>query len=139
MFAFQKVKIYYQIYEINFMKKILGISALAFALPQIAFAQTVITDIIDTIYEILNAIVPVLIVLATIFFFWGLAKFILNAGDSEGRKQGVQIMIYGVIGLFVIVSVWGLVALLQNTLKTTDKATTVQGPGNTKSLVPPKQ
>ena len=44
-----------------------------------------------------------------------MAKFILAAGSEEGRKEGRNIMIWGIIALFVIVSVWGLVQVLNNT------------------------
>ncbi len=57
--------------------------------------------------------------LALIFFFWGLAKYILSAGDEEKKTEGRNIMIYGVIALFVMVSVWGLTTLLGNTFGVT--------------------
>jgi len=97
------------------MKRGLFITA-AFALPMIAFAQTKIGDILDTIYDLLSAIIPILTVLALIYFIWGVAKYIMSQGDEEQQKSARGMMIWGIIALFVIVSVWGLVAILQDTV-----------------------
>jgi hypothetical protein len=35
--------------------------------------------------------------------------YIWNAGDEGKRKEGRGIMIWGVVALFVMVSIWGLV------------------------------
>lgn len=53
---------------------------------------------------------------ALLFFFWGLAKFIFNAGDAKGNQEGRQLMLWGVVALFVLLSVWGLVRFVQETL-----------------------
>lgn len=63
-----------------------------------------------------NALIPLVFALALLFFLWGLAKFILNAGDEEAREGGKKIMIWGVVAFVVMVSVWGLVALIRSTL-----------------------
>ena len=57
----------------------------------------------------------VIAALALLFFFWGLAKFIMNASDETKRAEGRSVMVWGVIALFVMVTVWGLVGILQNT------------------------
>lgn len=51
--------------------------------------------------------------LALFAFFWGLAVFIFQAGDETARGRGKQVMLWGIIALFVIIAVWGIVALLQ--------------------------
>ncbi|MBI5004835.1 MAG: hypothetical protein HZC04_01455 [Candidatus Lloydbacteria bacterium] len=67
-------------------------------------------------YSILSPLIPILVTLALIAFFWGVTKYAIKGADDEKeREQGKQIMIWGIIGLFVIVSVWGLVAVVQNT------------------------
>jgi hypothetical protein len=39
-------------------------------------------------------------------------KFIFAAGDEGAKEQGKQIMIYGIIALFVMTAVWGLVGFI---------------------------
>ena len=48
-------------------------------------------------------------------FFWGLVKFIFAAGNEESKADGKKIMIWGVVALFVMVSVWGLVRFIAET------------------------
>ena len=57
-------------------------------------------------------IVPILIALAMLVFIWGVLKFIRNAGDESERETGKQVMLWGLVGLFVMVCVWSLVAIL---------------------------
>lgn len=49
---------------------------------------------------------------AVVFFLWGVFQFVRSAGDEEARKTGKNHIIYGVIGIAVMVSLWGLVAFL---------------------------
>jgi len=95
------------------MKKLIPFTGLLM-LPAITFAQTIQT-VIATVGNILNLLIPIVITLAVIYFFWGVAKYILNADNEEKKAEGRSIMIYGIIALFVIVSVWGLIGLLGNT------------------------
>ncbi|PIR59496.1 MAG: hypothetical protein COU68_05255 [Candidatus Pacebacteria bacterium CG10_big_fil_rev_8_21_14_0_10_45_6] len=83
------------------------------AMPLLVGAQTVDTAL-STIFRILNTIIPILMVIATIAFLWGVIKFVLGQ-DAEDKSKGRQFMIYGIIGLAAMVSVWGIVRLLVNT------------------------
>ncbi len=62
---------------------------------------------------VLAILVPVLVALALALFIWGMVVFVFNAGDDSKRAEGQKHMIWGLVALFVIVSVWGLVSLLQ--------------------------
>jgi hypothetical protein len=64
--------------------------------------------------NILNMLIPIFILLAIIAFFWGLVRYVWGGG--EDHKQGLNIMVAGITALFIMVSVWGLVRLVQNTL-----------------------
>lgn len=92
------------------MKKALITTALL-TLPMVAFAQTPsnLTSLISFAGEVLNRIIPVLIALALVVFFWGLVQYIRT------HKGGKDIMIAGLVGLFIMTSVWGLIRLAQNT------------------------
>lgn len=106
----------------------MGFGALALALgPIMAYAQvnaqcdtlkvnggTNLQFIICRISELLNTIVPILIIIGVIFFIWGVITYVI-AQDEEAKTRGRDLMIYGLIGLMVIVSMWGLVAILKNT------------------------
>ncbi|MDB5266496.1 MAG: protein of unknown function with transrane region [Parcubacteria group bacterium] len=98
------------------MKKIL-IGSIALA-PFVAFAAPFngLLSLIHQIGSVIKALIPIVAGLALLYFFWGLAKFILNANDEKKHEEGKNIMIWGIIALFVMVSVWGIVAFIQSNL-----------------------
>lgn len=88
--------------------------------PVVAFAQepgpcdTGIGKIICKIQEILGSILPVLISLGVLYFVWGVVIYVVSDGE-EAKKTGKDRMIFGIIGLAVIVGLWGLVNILGRT------------------------
>jgi len=64
--------------------------------------------------QFLNAVVPFLIALAVVYFVWGVVTYVISS-DEEAKKTGRDRIIFGIIGLAVIVGLWGLVNLLANT------------------------
>jgi len=77
---------------------------------------TNVTDFINIFTCMLNTtILPLLVSLAVVFFLWGVTQYVINPTSSEEREKGQQYMVWGLIGLFVIVSIWGLVSVLTNT------------------------
>jgi hypothetical protein len=98
-------------------------------LPYIAGAQTIQT-LIGTISNILSLLIPMALSAALIAFFWGLVRFLYagNEGNAESRTAGINIMVGGILALFVMVSVWGIVTLLQRSLGISS-VTRVPAPG----------
>jgi len=93
------------------MKKAFALVS-SFLLPVVALAQNIGT-VLQTVSNLFGYLVPILISLAVLWFFWGLVEYL--RGGGEEKEKGKQTMIYGVIALFVMVSVWGLVGLIGNT------------------------
>ena len=50
--------------------------------------------------------------MALLAFFWGLAKYIFHSNDEEKKAEGKNIMIWGIVALFVMASVWGIVKFI---------------------------
>ncbi len=107
------------------IKVIIGLlfGALSFA-PLLAFAQQSagnintsggLSSVLDSLWYLLDRAVPILIALAVVIFLFGVLKFIFNAGNEEERTKGRNFMIWAIIGIVVMVSVWGLVYFVQNT------------------------
>ncbi len=98
------------------VKKILAYVAATFALPALAFAQQVnsIQSGGQFVINFINTIaVPVLFSIAFIVFIFGVFQyFILSKGDEEKAAGAKNLMLYGLIGFFVMVSVWGLIQIL---------------------------
>lgn len=70
--------------------------------------------IINTLISLLNSIIPVLVALGVVYFVWGVVQYFI-ADAEEAKKTGKDRIIYGIIGLAVIVSVWGLVNIVIKT------------------------
>lgn len=98
------------------MKKLSLIGSALFFTPFLAFAQTpTFNNVIATLenfLQVINVLLPIVIALALLYFFWGLAQFILASGNEDAKETGKRIMLWGVIAFFVMVSVWGLVNFL---------------------------
>ncbi|MEY4440476.1 MAG: hypothetical protein RLY49_102 [Candidatus Parcubacteria bacterium] len=105
------------------MKKLLNkfsIGAVGFLTPALAFAANNgdavsgkgIVYLLGQIHNIISAAIPVLIALAVLAFMWGIVMYLFT-GDKE---KGKDMMLWGVIALFVMTSVWGLVGILRGTL-----------------------
>jgi hypothetical protein len=105
------------------MKKV--ITGALVLLPGVAFAQlptvgdpslTKVDTLVESIQNLVDVALPIVVGLALLGFFWGLMKFIFNADNDEKKEEGKNIMIYGVVALFVMVAVWGLVNFIASNL-----------------------
>ncbi len=73
-------------------------------------------ELVDAIIaSVLKPITVLIMGLAVIYFLIGVFKYIQSVGDETKRKEGATMMTYGIIGLFVMASLWGLVYVIQNT------------------------
>lgn len=77
-------------------------------------AITTLQGVLCKVSEILNAVIPVLIALGVVYFIWGVITYVISS-DEEAKTAGRNRIIYGIIGLAVIVGLWGLVNILKNT------------------------
>jgi len=96
--------------KINLLKKIsLGTIVLSpfFVLASGDNLNTVIINIARLIQD---GVIPIVIGLALLTFLWGVMKY-GTSRDEATRKESIAIIINGIIVLFVMVSVWGLVWL----------------------------
>lgn len=86
------------------------------AAPSVAFAAPrTFEELASYFVFLMNNIVAVLVVAGIVLYFWGVTTNLKKAseGDTNARKN---IFFWGVVALFVMVSVWGILRLLQNTL-----------------------
>ena len=86
------------------------------AFPIISLAQADgAKGIIQGVGGMISLLIPITAGVSLLFFFWGLAKFILKAGgDEKAREEGKQVMKWGIVALFVLVSIWGIVLFLRS-------------------------
>jgi uncharacterized RDD family membrane protein YckC len=84
--------------------------------PAIAFAAPrSLKELMELFIDLLDQAVVVVAALALLFFFWGLAQLILNADNEDKKKASKSIMVWGIIILFVMFSIFGILRVLSNT------------------------
>ena len=66
--------------------------------------------------QVIRWLIPIVFSFALVAFLWGLAKLVLNAADEKSRIEGRQLMIWGVIALFVASSIWGIIYFFSSAL-----------------------
>jgi hypothetical protein len=93
------------------------ISPAILLLPIVTFAQfsgnDAISSFIMNVLNLTQRLVPTLIGLALALFLWGILRYLFSK-DGPSKKEARDFMMWGIVALFVMVSVWGLVRIVQN-------------------------
>lgn len=84
--------------------------------PSFASAQAITSfeGLVGKIYGMVASLVPLIVSLTLIVFLWGIFQLV-RSNSEDSRKDAIKIITFGIVALFVMVSVWGLVAILSNT------------------------
>ncbi|MDP2816296.1 MAG: hypothetical protein Q8O19_06420, partial [Rectinemataceae bacterium] len=70
-------------------------------------------------------LVPFLFAIAFVVFIWGVFQYFIAGGaNEEQREKGKQLVMWGIIAFVIMVSLWGLVNLITNTLNFGDEGKT---------------
>ncbi|OHA15377.1 MAG: hypothetical protein A3H57_01750 [Candidatus Taylorbacteria bacterium RIFCSPLOWO2_02_FULL_43_11] len=64
--------------------------------------------------NIVNPLIYLFLAVAMVIFLWGVVTFFQNIDNSEERAQGVRHMIWGVLGLVIMISFQGIIAMIKN-------------------------
>lgn len=76
-----------------------------------------ITDVYEKfVTTILQPLIGLLFAAAVLVFVYGLVEFLAKPDNSDAQSAGKRHMLWGVIGLTIMVSAWGIVEFLKNTL-----------------------
>ena len=101
----------------SFLKVLLLVAVIS--LPVIVLAQGSVDNLgegFEAIIDIINSyIIPLIIGVAGLIFMIGVIKYVTAGDDAAGREGARNMMVWGIIALFVMISVWGLVNLLVGT------------------------
>jgi ABC-type phosphate transport system permease subunit len=66
--------------------------------------------------NIVNPIILLMVVVSVVVFLWGVFQFIRNAESSEERKKGGLHILWGSVGLFIMVTAYGILNLILGTI-----------------------
>lgn len=71
---------------------------------------------VGNIVGIIKSLIGLAMALGLFYFMWGIVKYLLAYDDEKARTESIKTITYGLIALFVMVAVWGLVQLLSTTI-----------------------
>ncbi|MCI5051047.1 MAG: hypothetical protein MRY57_01960 [Candidatus Pacebacteria bacterium] len=97
------------------MKKILATISL-FSFPSLVRAQfdaSRADRLFESMHELISGrLIPLFIALALTYTIYSVFQFIAAQDDSQQREEKKQQIFWGIVGLFVITSIWGLIAII---------------------------
>lgn len=64
---------------------------------------------------IVDPLILVIFAAGFFFFMWGLVEFLWSMKGGEIQNDGKQHMIWGIVGMLIMVSVYGILSLVSNT------------------------
>jgi amino acid transporter len=74
------------------------------------------SDIINRIVDlIVNPIILVVFAFGFFMFMVGLVRFLWNLREGEASEEGKNHMLWGIVGMLVMISVWGIISLVTST------------------------
>lgn len=65
--------------------------------------------------NILNPLIGFVFALAMAYFLYGMYDFIRNNENDTDREDGKRHMIWGIVGMFIMVAVYGIIGVITGT------------------------
>lgn len=102
------------------MKKIIALGVCFLASFNLAHAAvSVLTTGVTDVNRVANQLenyfnlgIELMIAASVAWIAWSAFQFVMSAGDEENRSKARSGIIYGIVGLVVMLSIWGLVGIL---------------------------
>ena len=82
--------------------------------PQVAYADfnSFMTGVDD---RIVNPLITLLFALAIVYFLYGVFEFIMNQSNEEKKTSGKSHMLWGVVGIVIMLGVFAIQNMIVNT------------------------
>lgn len=99
----------------------------SFVVPVVVSAQALsgFRGLLTTFGSFINQFIRITFGLAMLYFIWGVGQFILNAGDPKKIADGKNRIIWGVIAMFVLISIYGILYFIGDVLGTNGRGINV--------------
>lgn len=89
-------------------------SLISLLLPTALLNAATLGELVGKVTGVINIAIPVVSGLILLAFFWGIARYVFSGGDAMEKGRGKEIILWGLIAIFVTFSMWGIVMVLQN-------------------------
>lgn len=92
-------------------------TAVVFSQTGIVYAAQIgnFTDLANFVKNVMNAIIPIIFSAAVVWTLYAAFRMIQEEGDKKAEWR--TSVIYGIVGIFVMTSIWGLVNILVGSLQ----------------------
>jgi len=75
------------------------------------------SELLPKIYMVvMKPVIGLLFGVAFVYFVYGIFRFIASQSDDKGREEGKNAIIYGIIGMVIMVSVFGIINVIAGTI-----------------------
>jgi hypothetical protein len=91
------------------------IALLISGIPAVALAAPTFASLVGRVVGVINLAIPVLSGLIILTFLWGITRYVFSNAEAEKGKSKA-IMGWGLVALFVVFSIWGIVAVFERTI-----------------------
>ncbi|HXK35172.1 MAG TPA: hypothetical protein VJ103_01535 [Candidatus Paceibacterota bacterium] len=89
-------------------------------LSKIVYAQELVTNAATLVQRInkfiINPLIVFIFALALVYFLWGMVEFIAGANNEEKRAIGRRHMIWGLVGMLIMIGVFTIMKIIVVTL-----------------------
>lgn len=94
------------------------LSSMLFIIPLSAYGASPDSGPVNSVFEsmlnLLNVLTQIGIVTALVVFGWGIIRLIMAANNPAALKQAKGILWWGIIALFVLASLGGIIAFIKS-------------------------
>lgn len=101
--------------------------------PKIAYANldSFLTNVNS---QIINPLISFLFALAIIYFLYGVFQFIGNQDNEEKKTTGKAHMLWGIVGITIMLGVWTILGIVLNTVVPSNSGINIKKDGNDGSV-----
>ena len=78
--------------------------------------NTTFAGLVGKFISLITSTIPVMVGVAMVVFFWGIVKFVYASQDAHGHAEGKELIGWGLVAIFILVSVWGILAVMRSSL-----------------------
>ena len=89
-------------------------------LSKIVYAQELVTNAATLVQRInkfiINPLIVFIFALALVYFLWGMVEYMIHANEGLKRKESGQHILWGLIGMTIMVGVFAIMNIITSTL-----------------------
>jgi hypothetical protein len=73
-------------------------------------------EVVKIFRFVIDPLVKLLFAAAVFYFMYGVFKYIKDSDEASSRIDGANHVLWSTVGLFIMISVWGIIEMLQRTI-----------------------